>query len=95
MQKMAWEVKAAVGKISEPIKRARVTIVRFSVGRLDQDNLYGGCKALIDCLVSPTKKNPHGLGLIHNDDPEVCEIKVFGAKSSRRDQRTEVLIEEL
>lgn len=53
-----------------PIELAHVEIDRHCVGKLDWDNAYGGTKPLMDCLVSQTTRNPNGLGLIADDNPD-------------------------
>lgn len=55
----------------KPIARAFLRITRECAGGgLDWDNAYGGLKPLLDCLVSPSPKNPDGLGLIEDDNPK-------------------------
>lgn len=49
-------------------ERAHLIITAFTVRPHDQDNLTGGCKALIDCI----KK----LNLIPDDDPYSIELTV-------------------
>lgn len=58
-------------KPMRPLQRACLFIERrCSGGGLDWDNAYGGLKPLLDCLVLPTLRNPDGLGLIVDDNPE-------------------------
>jgi len=52
-----------------PIQRTRLVIIRHSAGYLDWDNALGGLKPLLDCLVIASKRNPDGLGLIFDDNP--------------------------
>jgi hypothetical protein len=53
-----------------PLERCFISIERYSSGGgLDWDNAFGGLKPLLDCLVSPTLRNPDGLGLITDDNP--------------------------
>lgn len=54
-----------------PIERAFIEIERYSSGGgLDWDNAYGGLKPLLDCLVCPSDRNPDGLGIIRDDNPQ-------------------------
>lgn len=64
-------VLAAIGgKVpAAPIARSALEIERYCAGTLDWDNAYGGLKPLLDCLVSPSTRNPDGLGLIEDDSP--------------------------
>jgi len=51
-----------------PIERAFLVVTRECAGSgLDWDNVYGGLKPILDCLVSPSMRNPDGLGLIVDD----------------------------
>lgn len=98
MQKgWAWDIALRLMPARpEPLQRARVTIYRHSVGTLDQDNAVGGCKALVDVLKPPGKRNPHGMGLIVDDTPDCLELVVKQIKVARRsEQRTVVTIEPL
>lgn len=65
-------VLAAVGgdAPTTPIARSALEIVRRCAGSLDWDNAYGGLKPLLDCLVTPSSRNPDGLGLIQDDNPK-------------------------
>ena len=65
-----WLVRAAVvnGSLKpERWPRAKVTIERFSPRRLDADNLAGGAKQLMDCLVRE--------GFIEDDSPRHVECE--------------------
>lgn len=54
-----------------PIERSWLFVERHCAGGgLDWDNAYGGLKPLLDCLVSPSTRNPSGLGLIVDDSPK-------------------------
>lgn len=67
------EVLVALGRNrpKSPIQQAFLRITRSCAGGgLDWDNCYGGLKPLLDCLVAPSDKNPDGLGLIQDDNPE-------------------------
>lgn len=69
-QRWALRVLVALGgrKPRQPISRAFLCIRRECAGEgLDWDNAYGGLKPLLDCLVTPTKRNPDGLGVLSDD----------------------------
>ncbi|MBK5943334.1 hypothetical protein LRF89_06650 [Halorhodospira sp. 9621] len=72
---VAWMVRAAVTPPAQPVARCQVHIQRYSERLPDWDGLYGGLKPLLDCLVRPTKRNPHGLGIIEDDDPQ-CIVRL-------------------
>jgi hypothetical protein len=74
--------------------RAHVTITRYGSRELDRDNFVGGCKALIDVLKPAARANPSGLGIIAGDDPSRLTVQYVAVKSTRRDERTEVVVEE-
>jgi len=93
----AWEIATSLMPDKPAmLRRARVTVYRHSVGTLDADNAYGGCKALIDVLKPASKRNPHGLGLIEDDSPEHLLLDVRQVRAAKRaDQKTVVVIEPL
>lgn len=69
-----WRLEVMVAlkgnRPSHPIQRAYLKITRSCAGGgLDWDNVYGGLKPLLDCLVACTSKNPDGLGIIQDDGP--------------------------
>lgn len=96
----AWSVmlaiKAAGGSIpTTPFQRARITIVRRSVGHPDPDGL--SAKRLLDVLQPLSARHPTGLGIIIDDSakclgPTGAEIRAVHV-TSRREQGTDVLIE--
>ena len=62
---------------AEPFECARVTIVRHARTLPDVDNLYGGAKPVIDCLVRMRPaSHPSGLGFVEDDNPLAMEIVV-------------------
>lgn len=81
-----------------PLKKAFLVIHRECSGSgLDWDNAYGGLKPLLDCLVSPSTRNPSGLGLIQDDNPSNMPFPPFVRQLSakRGEGRTTVDIYEL
>lgn len=74
-----------------------VVIVQERARLLDQDNLYGSVKPMVDCM-KPTifrkksRRNIAGFGVLIDDDAKHCELKVFQAKSKAKDQGTNILI---
>ncbi len=61
----------------KPIEKAGLIIVRRCSGQLDWDNAYGGLKPMLDCLVTPSTRNPDGLGLILDDNPVAMPYPPF------------------
>lgn len=107
---IAWDVKVALMYAKQaippvPFQRARVTIIRRSVGTPDRDGLVGGVKGLVDCLLHPGTPrlvrgkmrlpHPTGLGIIQDDGPAFMDLVVRAEKVSRALQGTTVIIEEL
>lgn len=69
MRRVQQEV-ARQEKLPFPIEKAFLVVTRECCGGgLDWDNIYGGMKPLLDCLVAPSARNPSGLGLIADDNP--------------------------
>ncbi|WP_444919343.1 hypothetical protein ACJJID_00130 (plasmid) [Microbulbifer sp. CnH-101-G] len=60
---------------SEPFRHCQIDIVRGSSSLPDWDGLYGGLKPLLDTFVVRTMRNPHGLGLIDDDNPR-CVVSL-------------------
>lgn len=79
----------------EPWPKCRVTVERRSIRLPDWDGLYGGLKPLLDCLVRRTDRNPHGLGVIEDDNPEcIVELRAIPIRVRKRaEQGTRVVIE--
>ncbi len=92
----AWMVREALGPITvEPMQKCKVTIERHSAGTPDYDGLVGGVKVLLDCLVVCSKRNPHGLGLIQDDNPDCMDLEVIAVKCKRGERKTVIEIEEI
>lgn len=82
-------------KPKEPIEQAFIVIVRECQGEgLDWDNVYGGLKPLLDCLVCPSARNPSGLGLIRDDNPTNMPLPPFVMqhKAKRGEGKTTVKV---
>ncbi len=96
-KELAWKVRDAVKPPKTPLARCEVYIRRYSTSLPDWDGLYGGCKPLLDCFVVPTKRNPHGLGFIEDDNPAcIIKLDVIPIRTKHRaDQRTEITIREV
>lgn len=62
---------ATAGKFSKPIKKCTMHVKRYSSRTPDWDNLYGGLKPLLDAMVVPTSRNPNGIGIIEDDNPDI------------------------
>ncbi|WP_435102330.1 hypothetical protein [Arhodomonas sp. AD133] len=97
VQRLAWRIRAAIGaRRRRPMEQCRIEIERHSAGLPDWDGLYGGLKGLLDCLVVCTDRNPHGLGLIRDDNPECVVRLVARPVSAPRGQgKTVVTIREV
>jgi hypothetical protein len=82
---------------SVPFQMCKIEVDRFSAGTADWDGLMGGLKPLFDTLVVCTKKNPLGLGLIEDDNPNcIIECPIIRQhKSTRKAASTVVTITEI
>lgn len=79
-----------------PFKYAAVTIFRHSLQEPDTDNLYASAKDLLDVLQPSGEQRSYGLGIIENDKPSRCELKVRHRTARyRTDQCTRVVIREM
>ena len=97
IKEMVWKVREAVKPPKTPLQRCTITVKRYSTGLPDWDGMYGGLKALLDCLVVGTKTNPPGLGIIQDDSPEyIVKLDAVPIRVKKRfEQRTEVTIREV
>lgn len=100
MERVSWLVHIHSGHrtMSDlPMERCRVWVERRSSGMApDHDGLVSSIKPLMDVLVMPSRRNPHGLGIIRDDCPDVVgKPLVTQVKVPRRDQSTRVRIEEV
>lgn len=95
-QSIAAEISAQLPQLGAPFRRSIVTFSRFSMQDCDKDGLYGGVKLYLDTLLPFSKRHPHGLGLILDDDPKHITLDVVQFKvPTSREQRTEIVIEPL
>ena len=99
--RQAWKLRTFVQlggrRPRQPLARAALVVIRWSAGHLDWDNAYGGLKPLLDCLVAPSNRNPDGLGLVADDNPEQMPFPPFMVQlpAKRNQSRTRVLIFDL
>jgi hypothetical protein len=95
------EVMAAIGGPRHypqpPFERARVIVTRHCHRPLDDDNLAGSLKSLVDVLKAHhPKRNPLGLSFIVGDDPARCQqVPRQVQEKHRTNQWTIVVVEEL
>ena len=88
-KEIAWELLVLTDKLdippaTKPLPRT-VKITSYRVSLLDEDNLYGSVKILLDCLIDQK--------LIYDDRPTLLELDVSQVKvGKRKDQRTEITI---
>lgn len=98
-QEWAWRIRAALApdmRPGEPIRRCTITVHRWSSKRADWDGFYGGLKPVLDALVVPTENNPHGQGLIVDDNPDVVvELNGHQHICKPRHGRSELIILEV
>lgn len=66
-----------------PFRRALVQIERRGIKVMDPDNLVGGVKLILDALQPVSRRHPHGLGWIDNDDPESLLLQVSQRRVAR------------
>jgi hypothetical protein len=79
------------------IETSGLVVLRHCVGSLDYDNLYGGLKPLLDCLVQASARNPSGLGLIVDDSAKHMPEPPYArnVKAKRGQDHTELFVFEL
>lgn len=81
-------LKSRDKKPLEPIKKAHISLTRYSSGTLDRDNMFFTFKPVIDGLVMA--------GVIIDDGfDQVKELTPIQIKSKRKEARIEVLVQEL
>jgi len=50
--------------------------------KLDTDNLYGGCKLLVDAMKAAKGRSKRGLSILMDDDPRSLDLWVTQAKNT-------------
>ena len=91
---IARQVMTATARL--PFVQANVIVTRYAIQELDTDNLYGGCKDVVDCLLIRSETHPFGLGIIVDDAPAHMTLEAHSVRvGTRREQRTHVRIERL
>lgn len=93
-------VLKALGDVlpEKPLEKSFLVVTRECAGSgLDWDNAYGGLKPLVDCLVTCSRRNPDGLGLIADDNPKTMPFPPFVKQMSAKpgQGRTKLQIYEL
>jgi hypothetical protein len=78
-----------LGKFGKPIEQASLAIGRYGIRRLDGDNLHGGMKPVIDCIVH--------LGFLVNDTEDVIIKPNYFQEHvpTKAEQRTEIVLKEI
>lgn len=76
------------------MEKCHVTIRRYSIKLPDWDGLFASAKAPLDCLVVQSKRNPHGLGIIRDDNPNcILTLTITPVLvKHRNEQRTEIIV---
>lgn len=96
-KQMKLEVIAAIGGTRylppAPFERARVTVVRFSSGTLDEDSEGAVCKNLLDVLCVQSARHPTGLNVLRDDSKKHIELIVRQSSASPGKGSTSVHIE--
>jgi hypothetical protein len=68
--------------------KVRMVIARMYGKRqrdLDTDNLYGGCKLLIDAMKMPKGRSRRCLSIIREDNPSMLDLRVVQFKGAAED----------
>lgn len=81
------------------ITSCSVSVVRYSPSVLpDLDNLYGGLKPLLDCLVQCSRLHPFGLGYVV-DDNQACitrlDVEAVDTRKTGKASQTVVTVRPL
>ena len=84
---------------SVPIARCVVSVIRYAPSTLpDLDNLYGGVKPLLDCLVPCSALHPFGLGYVA-DDNQMCitrlDVEAVDTRKTGKASQTVVTVRPL
>jgi hypothetical protein len=93
--RISWLVFMSSGcnHMRTPLQRVRIEIDRYCSGaKPDRDGLYGGVKPLLDCLLVRSKRHPHGLGYIVDDNDDVIVDLIVRAHKSRRSEHKTVIV---
>ncbi len=90
---IAWMVRAEAIPPAVPFDKARVTIYRYTTGKMDEDGQGMIAKGILDVLQPCSKVHPLGLGFIKNDGPDCLELLVHTIHSTAK--ATRIVIKKL
>lgn len=79
-QDFAKQIAVQLTRKPVPLQKCIVIITRLNIKQPDWDGLYGGVKPVLDALVVPTQTNPHGIGLIEDDNQQVLRRLIVTSK---------------
>ena len=86
---LGWRLASSLNKIKRIPNakgKRRLTIIRHGKGRLDRDNLVGGCKWLVDAIKDR--------GLLLDDDEASVELVVSQVVSRKDGAHTVIYLED-
>lgn len=93
--RLAWLIRKALDHLpKQPLQQCWIHVTRGNpLPFPDTDGLYGGLKPLLDCLVQQSTRNPLGLGLILDDNPDVVlQLEAVPEKTKRGEGFTRIRI---
>lgn len=77
----AMQLLAVYGRptpmFAEPVRMVIARQFGKRQRELDTDNLYGGCKLLIDAMKAPKGRSKRGLSIICEDNPKALDLTVI------------------
>ena len=89
-ERLGWVLRSALNRqeaIPPATAKRKLTIIRVGKRSLDKDNLYAGCKMLIDCITQAR--------LLVDDSPTWVDLEVDQEKCGKTKPRTKIILEDL
>ena len=79
--------------IESPVNVKITRYYGYRKREMDEDNLYGACKALIDAIRVRNKGKSGGLGIIEDDSPKHVSLDVRQEKSPEKQSLVKIRVQ--
>ena len=95
LESMLFAYGDKIEEIESPVEVKITRYYGYRKRQMDEDNLYGACKALIDAIRVRNKGKSGGLGIIKDDSPKHMKLDVQQKKSPEKESFVEITVKHL
>tara|TARA_R110002012_G_scaffold275915_2_gene462643 strand:- start:617 stop:901 length:285 start_codon:yes stop_codon:yes gene_type:complete len=92
---MLYAYGTKIELVKSPVNIEITRYYGYRKREMDEDNLYGACKALIDGLRIRNKGKSGGLGIIEDDSPKHMTLDVKQKKSPKKESYVTIEVKAL